>query len=394
MFNWFYVPEWLSKANHCLFIRWVLDSGVIRNIIFDWSGTLVDDLPAVWKATNYVLAQARRAEMTLDQFRAEFCLPFKKFYDKFLPQVPLNQLELWFHGRFRECQDSVTPLPHAREFLQFCRARGLRTFVLSSVHQDHWRAQAEAAAFGQFIDEAFIGVWDKREKIHAILEQHALVAEETVFIGDMQHDIETAKHGGVHSCAVLTGYNSLAQLRAASPDLIVEHLGELRGLLARQNMELKPSEGSPTLPSFPIVTVGAAIFHPRTDDVLMFRTHKWSGLWGIPGGKVHHGETCVDALRREVKEETNLDVNDLEFVLVQDCIGSKEFYRDAHFVLLNYCCRAADPLDVRLNAEAQEFRWVPMAKAMQMELNQPTRILLEAIASRESRSAPYSTQLT
>jgi len=84
----------------------------------------------------------------------------------------------------------------------------------------------------------------------------------------------------------------------------------------------------------------------------------------------------------------------VEFVLVQDCIGSKEFYRDAHFVLLNYCCRAADPLDVRLNAEAQEFRWVPMAKAMQMELNQPTRILLEAIASRESRSAPYSTQLT
>ena len=31
---------------------------VIRNIIFDWSGTLVDDLPAVWRATNHVLRQA------------------------------------------------------------------------------------------------------------------------------------------------------------------------------------------------------------------------------------------------------------------------------------------------------------------------------------------------
>ena len=31
---------------------------MIRNIIFDWSGTLVDDLPAVWKATNYVLTRA------------------------------------------------------------------------------------------------------------------------------------------------------------------------------------------------------------------------------------------------------------------------------------------------------------------------------------------------
>jgi len=49
---------------------------MIRNIIFDWSGTLVNDLPAVWEATNYVLVQGEREEMSLEQFRAEFCLPF------------------------------------------------------------------------------------------------------------------------------------------------------------------------------------------------------------------------------------------------------------------------------------------------------------------------------
>ena len=66
---------------------------VIQNIIFDWSGTLVDDLPAVWKATNYVLAQAREAEMSLEEFRAEFCLPFTIFYDRHVPHVALPQLE-------------------------------------------------------------------------------------------------------------------------------------------------------------------------------------------------------------------------------------------------------------------------------------------------------------
>jgi phosphoglycolate phosphatase len=350
---------------------------VIRNVIFDWSGTLVDDLPAVMEATNHVFRQAGMAEMSRDRFRAEFCLPFKKFYDKFLPSVSMEQLEVWFHGRFKECQDSITPLPHAREFLEFCRARGLRTFVLTAVHQSHWRAQAETAAFVEFIDEAFVGVRDKREKIHTILEQHQLAPGETLFIGDMQHDIETARHGGIHSVGVLTGYNDLAQLRTAEPDLIVEHLGELRGLLARQEMELKPAVNGATSP--PIVTVGAAIFHPRTGGVLMFRTHKWSGMWGIPGGKVHGRESCVDALRRELKEETNLDVDDIEFVLVQDCIGSKEFYRDAHFVLLNYRCTAREPLNVILNHEAQEFRWLPLAEAMKLNLNTPTRVLLEAL---------------
>ena len=65
---------------------------MIRNIIFDWSGTLVDDLPAVWKATNHVLVQAERPEMTLEQFRAEFCLPFTIFYDRHIPHIPLPQL--------------------------------------------------------------------------------------------------------------------------------------------------------------------------------------------------------------------------------------------------------------------------------------------------------------
>jgi len=163
MFNWFYVPEWLSKANHCLFIRWVLDSGVIRNIIFDWSGTLVDDLPAVWKATNYVLAQARRAEMTLDQFRAEFCLPFKGFYDKHTPNVPMPQLETWFHSEFKQVQGSVCELPHAREFLEFCRARKLRTFLLSTVHSEHFAVQSAVTGFGPYLDKAYVSARQAEE---------------------------------------------------------------------------------------------------------------------------------------------------------------------------------------------------------------------------------------
>lgn len=358
------------------------DRSVIRNIIFDWSGTLVDDLPAVWEATNYVFKQAGLAEITLETFRSEFCLPFKRFYDKHVPHISLEQLEQWFHSRFKECQASVVPLPHARQFLEFCRSNGLRTFVLSSVHPAHYEVQAEATGFRRLIDEPYIGVWDKREKIHLILQQHQLSPDETLFIGDMQHDIETAQHGGVHSCAVLTGYNSLEQLRAASPNVIVEHLGELRDMLERQLMSLR----APAPNGFPIVTVGAAIFHPENGSVLMLRTHKWSGLWGIPGGKVRSRETCADALRRELLEETNLAVDDVDFVLVQDCIGSTEFYRDAHFVLLNYQCRARMPLDVRLNEEAQEFRWVPLSEALKMALNTPTRILLDAIVAKHTTS--------
>jgi phosphoglycolate phosphatase-like HAD superfamily hydrolase/ADP-ribose pyrophosphatase YjhB (NUDIX family) len=351
---------------------------MIRNIIFDWSGTLVDDLPAVWKATNYVLAQAERAEMTLEQFRAEFCLPFTIFYDRFVPHVALPQLESWFHSRFRQVQDSVCELPHAREFLEFCRARKLRTFLLSTVHADHFAVQAGITGFDKFLEKPYINVWDKRQKIHEILEENGLAPEETLFIGDMQHDIETARHGGIHSCAVLTGYNTLEQLRAAAPDVIVEHLHELRQILEENELHLKPRVRQFEEAHPPIVTVGGLIFD-GSGLVLLVRTHKWSNLWGIPGGKIKWGETSVEALRRELREETSLEIADIKFVLVQDCIHSKEFYRDAHFVLLNYTCRCAVPAVVKLNDEAREFRWVTLEQALTMAVNQPTRNLLLAV---------------
>jgi ADP-ribose pyrophosphatase YjhB (NUDIX family) len=93
----------------------------------------------------------------------------------------------------------------------------------------------------------------------------------------------------------------------------------------------------------------------------------------------------VAALQREIAEETDLSVGDIQFVLVQDCIHSKEFYRDAHFVLLNYTCRCAGEPAVKLNDEAREFRWVTVAQALEMQVNQPTRKLLDAVAASGSK---------
>ena len=368
----------ISSGFICLAVNRDYTAPVIRNIIFDWSGTLVDDLPAVWKATNFVLAQADRPAMSLEEFRAEFSLPFTKFYDRHTPHVPLPQLENWFHSHYRGTRDTVHELPHARSFLKFCRAKKIRTFLLSTVHRSHFAEQSRLTGFGRFFDKQYTGVMDKRNKIREILKENNLRPDETIFIGDMEHDIETARHGGIHSCAVLTGYNTLRQLRAAKPDMIVEHLGELRRILEQNGFNWRRPAEKFEDSHPPQATVGALVFNDA-GEVLMIRTHKWSELWGIPGGKIKWGELSLDALRREIREETGLKVTDIQFVLVQDCIHSKEFYRDAHFVLLNYICRCAGKHRVKLNEEACESRWVKPVEALQMQLNTPTRILLEAV---------------
>lgn len=359
---------------------------MIRNVIFDWSGTLVDDLPAVWEASNHVFRQAGIAPLSLDEFRSEFQLPYHGFYERYLPEVPMPQLELWFRTRFAECQDSIVPLPHAREMLEFCRAQGLRLFVLTAVHPKAFAVQAETIGFATFFERIYSGVVDKRTRILELLAENGLDRDATVFIGDMQHDIETAKEGGVHSVGVLTGYNSLEHLRQAGPDVIVEHLGELRQILQRQGLRLHPPS-EPGQKRHPIPTVGALVSNDA-GKMLLVRTNKWSNLWGIPGGKIDWGEASEDALRRELLEETGLRVTEIRFVVVQDAIHPPEFYKDAHFLLLNYTCRAEGSQEVRLNAEAQEFRWVDAAEAWQLPLNTPTRILLEAVVPRPRETTP------
>jgi ADP-ribose pyrophosphatase YjhB (NUDIX family) len=255
------------------------------------------------------------------------------------------------------------------------------------MHPDHFSNQAATLGFDRYFERTYVGVLDKRARIHELLTQNHLDPRETLSIGDMQHDVETARHGGVLSCAVLTGYTELQALRASQPDLIVEHLGELGQILEDNGWNLPARTVAAVQASRqrPVVTVGGLIFN-RSDELLMIRTHKWSNLWGIPGGKVRWGESAVDALVREIKEETNLDVTDVRFVLVQDCIHSKEFYRDAHFVLLNYTCRSTGSSLVKLNEEAQEFRWVSLAEAGRLPLNSPTRLLLATV--QEGNSPP------
>ena len=204
---------------------------MLRNLLLDWSGTLVDDMPPVIGATNFVLEKYGRPPLTRDEFRRQFRLPFTEFYEEYLPDVPLPELDAAFHGHFVQIQDDVTPLPGLYEFLDFCRESGRRLFLLSSMKREHFEVQSEKLGLAHYFEHPYVGVLDKRAKIGDILETHGLARGETAFVGDMIHDVETARHGGVMSIAVLTGYDSIEKLTPSKPDVVVTSLDALRRLL-------------------------------------------------------------------------------------------------------------------------------------------------------------------
>lgn len=73
---------------------------MFRNLIFDWSGTLVDDLGPVIEATNFVLGKYGIGPMDREGFRRKFRLPYREFYEEILPGVSLEELEAHFRPAF------------------------------------------------------------------------------------------------------------------------------------------------------------------------------------------------------------------------------------------------------------------------------------------------------
>jgi phosphoglycolate phosphatase-like HAD superfamily hydrolase/8-oxo-dGTP pyrophosphatase MutT (NUDIX family) len=354
--------------------RYSVGMAEIRNVILDWSGTLVDDFGPVLEASNEIFKMHGKPVFSEDDFREKFYLPFTDFYKQYLPELELAELDHHYHTAFKILQTTIAPLPFALEFLDYLAERGMPTFLLSTIHREHFEAQGGRLKVKHYFKQAYVQALDKRKVILHLLAEHGLNADETIFIGDMVHDIETARHAGVLSCAVLTGYDSLQKLKGANPDLLFRNLREVRDFLDRHR-------GVAAHP--PIPTVGALIFN-TAGEVLMIQTHKWSHKWGIPGGKIKPLEASEDALHREVLEETGLKLSDVRFELVQDCIEPPEFYKKAHFLLLNYTATALGT-DVVLNDEAETYRWLSCEEAAKLDLNGPTRVLLDYVRSHPRR---------
>jgi 8-oxo-dGTP diphosphatase len=113
-------------------------------------------------------------------------------------------------------------------------------------------------------------------------------------------------------------------------------------------------------PTRPVVGVGAVVLDG--DRVLLIkRGHEpLKGQWSLPGGGVELGETLEQAIVREVREETGLDVEVGPIVDVLDRIGRDAHGRVEHqFVLVDFVCRPSGGV-LRSASDADDAEWVPI----------------------------------
>ncbi|MDO8659259.1 MAG: NUDIX domain-containing protein, partial [Candidatus Parcubacteria bacterium] len=107
---------------------------------------------------------------------------------------------------------------------------------------------------------------------------------------------------------------------------------------------------------FPEPTVGGFIFNSK-GEIFLMKSHKWRHKYVVPGGHIELGETMEQALKREIKEETGLNIFDLEFLNLKEFIFDKAFAKKKHFLFLNFIAKTKSS-KVVLNEEAQEYIFI------------------------------------
>ncbi|MGQ9693814.1 MAG: NUDIX hydrolase [Thermodesulfobacteriota bacterium] len=126
-------------------------------------------------------------------------------------------------------------------------------------------------------------------------------------------------------------------------------------------------------PQNPLIGVGGVIF--RDDQVLLIKRGKEPALgqWSIPGGVVRVGETLKEAVVREIREETHLEVEVLALAKVIERIFRESDGRISyHYVLLDFLCQIKKG-ELKADSDAQEACFVPLVELNNYSLTSATR---------------------
>ena len=141
-------------------------------------------------------------------------------------------------------------------------------------------------------------------------------------------------------------------------------------------------------PDRPIVGIGGVVW--RGDRVLLIRRGKAPrlGQWSLPGGGQNLGETLVEGLTREVREETGLEIEAVELLAVVDLVDRDETGRVRyHYTLVDFMAEAL-PGEPVSGDDASEVAWFTQTEATALGLWSETgRIIALAAEKRSLRQA-------
>ena len=207
---------------------------MVKTIIWDWNGTLLNDLDLSLYAVNVLLEERNLPKLSAERYKDIFGFPVVNYYvkagfdfEKEPFEIPAKQyVKLYAAGA-----PKLELFPDVIDTLNFFKEKKYRQIVLSAMKDDSLKLMIHNNNISHFFDGIF-GIKDNyaREKVtlgKQVVENLGLNPSECLMIGDTLHDAEVAEECGFN-CILFSGGHVSKQRLETKNKPIVDSLSELK----------------------------------------------------------------------------------------------------------------------------------------------------------------------
>lgn len=203
------------------------------HIIWDWNGTLLNDVDICVKIMNDMLLKRGKPAMSHTKYEETFTFPVRIYYQAIgwdFEEMPFEQISDEFIGTYEVEKYNATLQPNARKVLQSIHNLGIKQSIISASKQD----SLHQMVISHKLTDYFC-TWRGLNNHHAHgkidigkqwMKEYAKESEKIIMIGDTIHDKELAQALGIETVLLHSGHQSLAKLKKAH-HLVINNLLEL-----------------------------------------------------------------------------------------------------------------------------------------------------------------------
>lgn len=209
----------------------------IKYIIWDWNGTLFNDVQLGVDIINNLLKDNNLPQITFDKYRDIFTFPVSDYYQ--IAGFDFNKTSFEILGKkfmdeYERRKYEMNLFEGAREVLELARSRGIKQSVLSAYKQDTLVEILNHYKISEYF-ESIMGL----DNIYAGSKEHLGIElrkklsyneDEILFVGDTLHDADVAKAMNVKCILISKGHQSQKKL-LENGNVVLSDISELKNII-------------------------------------------------------------------------------------------------------------------------------------------------------------------
>lgn len=199
------------------------------HIIWDWNGTLLDDVEAAVKAVNDLLSEYNKPLTSVNEYREMLEIPVIKYYEKLFDfnVTPFQVLADKWSKKYNEYLSESELMSGAKNTLKTIKMLGAEQLIVSSCKKE-WifdcLERFDISNYFSAVSGADNNISESKiERAKRIISEHCAADASILVIGDMVHDFEMAAALGADCVLIPDGQQSREALEKTGAD-VIEHI--------------------------------------------------------------------------------------------------------------------------------------------------------------------------